>query len=334
MGVPVLLAGMRTREVKAMLRLGPVLETVKSIFLDNIALKVLSLAFALLLYAFIHSSQDAQRTMAVDLVAQTPPPSAHRLLLSPLPPGVRVTIRGSQSMLDQLRAEDLGSLQLDLKSGKVDHVDLEPSMVRVPAGLRAEQIDPSRLDLRWEDEIARQVVVQASIVGQPAPGFVVKGAPKADPPVIVVRGPQSAVETMQYARVEPFDVTGLAREGDYERTLPIERPQSRVELESPTAQVKVEIAREELQRVFTKVPVQIVGAARGTVTPPDVDVRVEGPPEIVKALRADQVVPTVDVRSGAGAPPVQPPARLPVSAEIERCRVTLQPKVVVVRWQP
>jgi len=317
----------------AAIRLRSLLEKLRGLLFENITLKVVSLAAALLLYSFIHSSQDAQRTMAVDLVAQAPPSSAHRVLLTPLPPAVRVTIRGSRTMLDELRAEDLGSLQLDLRSGKLDHVDLDPTMVHVPAGLRAEQIDPTRIDLRWEDEIARQVPIQVSVIGQPAPGFVVKGAPRAEPSVVLAKGPRSAVEILQYARAEAFDVTGLGREGDYDRTLAIERVQSPIELDSLTTVVKVEIAREELQRLFVKVPIQIVGATRGTVMPPEVDVRVDGPPEIVRALRQDQIVPTVDVRSGPNVPPPTSPARLPVSAQVENCRVTLQPKIVVVRWQ-
>jgi YbbR domain-containing protein len=318
----------------AMVEIGPLLGKLKAFFFDDIALKLVAFLLALGLYAFIHSSQDGQVTMAVDLIAKTPPPNAHRVLLTTLPPAVRVTVRGSLPMLDKLRAEGLGSVQIDLKSGKVDHVDLEPSMVRVPAGLRAEQIEPARIDLKWDDEVVRQIPIQASVVGQPAAGFVVKGTPKVEPPVVLVRGPQSAVETMQYARTEALDVTGRAAEGEYERELTIDRAPSMVELDSPKATVKVEIAREELQRVFVKVPVQVVGAARGSVTPPEVDVRVEGPPDIVKSLRADQIVPTVDVRTSPGSPPAQPPARLSVSAEIERCRVTVQPKAVVVRWQP
>jgi YbbR domain-containing protein len=315
-------------------RLRPILEKLKTALSDNIALKVLALGFALLLYAFIHSAQDAQRTMAVALVAKMPPPSAHRILMTSLPPVLRVTIRGSRPMLDELRAEDLGSLPLDLTSGKVDHIDLDTSMLHVPAGLKAEQIDPARLDLKWEDEVARQVVVQASVVGQPAAGFVVKGLPRVDPPSVVVRGPASVVESMQYVRVEAFDVTGLGREGEEPRTLAIEHPPPLVDIDSPTVQVKVEIAREQLQRAFVKVPVQIVGASHGTVMPQYVDVQVEGPPDVVRALRPDQVVPTVDVGASGATPPPTSPARLPVSADVERCKVTVQPKMVVVRWQP
>src|SRR5882724_3708799 len=242
---------------------------------ENIGLKVLSFAFALGLYTFIHGAQDAQRTLPVDVVATTPPESAHRVLLTPLPPIVRVTVRGPRTILDEMKADDLGSIQLDLRTGKIDHINFDPAAVHLPPGVRAEQIDPPSLALRWEDEIIREVPVHASITGQPAPGFVVKGAPQAEPAMVRAMGPRSLVDVVQFARAEALDVTGSAKEGTYDRVLPLDRPPARVQFETQTVTVRVEIAREELQRVFIKVPVQRVGVARGTVTPPEIDVKIE-----------------------------------------------------------
>src|SRR5262245_40589163 len=98
---------------------------------ENLGLKLLSFAFALGLYAFIHSSQEAQRNLPVDVVAAMPQ-SAHRVLLTPLPPIVRVTVRGPRNIVDEMKADDLGSFLLDLRSGKVDHVDFDPSAVHLP----------------------------------------------------------------------------------------------------------------------------------------------------------------------------------------------------------
>ena len=173
--------------------------------IENLGLKILSFAFALGLYAFIHSAQEAQRVLPVDVVAATPPDSAHRVLLTPLPPVVRVTVRGPRTILDDMKADDLGTFQLDLRSGKLDHVDFDPSAVHLPPGTRAEQIDPPSISLRWEDEIAREVPVQASIVGQPMQGLIVKGVPKVEPATVKTMGPRSVVEVVQVARAEPFD---------------------------------------------------------------------------------------------------------------------------------
>jgi hypothetical protein len=308
------------------------LNRVRDMMFENLGLKLLSFAFALGLYAFSHGAQDAQRTLPVDVVATPPPVGAHRVLVTPLPPQVRVTVRGSRSLLDEMRAEDLGSLQVDLSTGKADHIEFQTNMVHVPPGVHVEQIDPPAIELRWEDVIVREVPVQASITGQPSPGYIVKGVPRADPASVRARGPRTVIDVVQYARAEAFDVTGLQKEGVYERTLAIDRPPSRVEFDNQTATVKVEIAREELQRLFVKVPVQLVGLARGTTTPAEVDVRVEGPPEIVRALRTDQIVPTADPKS-AGANVTTPgSAKLEVKVELDQCKATVQPQIVVVRW--
>jgi hypothetical protein len=124
----------------------------------------------------------------------------------------------------------------------------------------------------------------------------------------------------------------LSKEGTYDRTLPLDRPPGRVEFDTPTVHVAVEIAREELQRIFVKVPVQIVGAARGSATPTEVDVRVEGPPDLVRSLRTDQLVPTVDLHSAGVNTQSAGSAKLPVMVELEGCRATVQPQTVVVRW--
>ena len=94
----------------------------------------------------------------------------------------------------------------------------------------------------------------------------------------------------------------------------------------------IEVAREEMQRVFVKVPVQLVGVARGAVTPAEVDVKVEGPPEVVRALRPDPIVPTVDLRSAGVSTATPGSTKLPVLVELESCRATVQPQLVVARW--
>jgi hypothetical protein len=299
---------------------------------ENLGLKVLSFAFALGIYAFVHGSEEAQRVLPVDVVASHPPASARRVLLTPLPSVVRVTVRGPRTLLDEMKADDLGAFQPDLRSGKVDHVEFDSSVIHIPPGVRVEQIDPPALSLRWEDEVLREIPVQASITGQPAPGFIIKGAPRVEPATVRAIGPRSLVDVVQFARAAPFDVTGLDQEKAHEHVLALDRPPPRVEFETQIVTVKVEVAREELQRIFVKVPVQAVGVTRAVLSPNEVDVKVEGPPELVRSLRTEQVVPTVDLRA-AGVTVTSPgSARLAAVVGLEGCRATVQPQMVVVRW--
>ncbi|HSN97374.1 MAG TPA: CdaR family protein, partial [Candidatus Nanopelagicales bacterium] len=196
---------------------------IRTAILENFGLKVLSLAFALGFYAFIHGAENAQRTFSVSVVSVMPKEDLNRQLMTQLPTEVAVTLSGSRTQLDDLRADDLGTLQLDLRSGRVPYIELDPSMFHVPEGLVVEQIYPPRIDLRWDDVITRTIPVQVPRTGELAQGFEVKGTIAVDPASVKARGPQSIVEVMQYARTEAFDVTGLT-EGAYRRTLALDRP--------------------------------------------------------------------------------------------------------------
>src|SRR5215472_5990155 len=171
----------------------PLAYQLRSVFLENLNLKALSLAFALVLYSLVHASQDAQRSLLLGVVALTPSESSNRVLMTAIPAQIRVTVRGPRSALDDLHADDMGSVQLDLRGGNETRVTFEPSMVPVPPGLRIEQIDPPTIDLAWEDLIVRDVPVEVGVVGTPARGFVVKGAPQSDPRMERAHGAKSEV---------------------------------------------------------------------------------------------------------------------------------------------
>jgi hypothetical protein len=307
--------------------MSPLAYQLRSLLLENLNLKALSLAFALVLYSLVHGSQEAQRSLLLGVVARTPPESSNRVLVTPIPAQIRVTVRGSRSALDDLHADDIGSVQLDLRGGNETRWTFEPAMIPVPPGLKIEQIDPPAIDLAWEDLIVRDVPVEVGVVGAPARGFVVKGAPQAEPRVVRARGPKSEVLVVQRARVDAFDVTGLT-EGKYTRQLAVDKPTGRVQLDAPSVSATVEIGREVVERTFTKVPIAVIGHANAKSQPAEVDVRLACPPEVVRALRPEQILPRAQVTAatdhGSDA--------LPVQLAIDQCEVHVTPPGVIVRW--
>jgi YbbR domain-containing protein len=294
---------------------------------ENLNLKLLSLAFALALYSFVHSSQDAQRSIPINVVVLTPPDTANRTLMTSIPAQIRVTVRGPRSTLDDLHADDISSIHVDVRNGNETRVVFDPSLIPVPPGIKVEQIDPPDIDLVWEDVVVRDVPVEVGVVGTPAAGFMVKGAPTADPPSVRAHGPKSEVLVLQRARADAFDVTGLT-DGKYQRQLAIERPLGRVTYDAMSVQAAVEIGREVAERPFQRVAVAVIGHANAKAQPAEVDVRLACPPEVVRALRPEQIVPRVQVSAtsdhGSDA--------LPVQLVIDQCEVHVTPPTVVVRW--
>ena len=302
-------------------------ERLRAVVVHNLGLKAVSLFAALVLYSSIHGSQDAARTVAVDVVAVLPPSQSNRVLTSPLPSRARITLRGSRTVLDDLHADDIGNLQLDVHRGTDRRLVLDASMVHVPPGVHVDQIDPPTVDLVWEDEIVRDVPVQVSVVGAPASGFVVKAFPTADPSTVRVHGPKSELLLLQHVRADAFDVSGLT-EGAYSRDLRLDTPGSRMLFDVPTVKASCEITREIAERPFTKVPVAVLGQTKAKTQPAEVDVRLACPPEILRSLRPEQVVPRVEVTSTASSGSIA----LPVNVNVDRCEAHVTPSTVVVRW--
>jgi hypothetical protein len=301
-------------------------ERIRALFTENLNLKVLSFAFALVLYSLVHDAQDAQRPIEVGVVMRLPPEASNRLLVGQSASKVRLTLRGSRAALDDLHVDDIGTLQLDARNGTEKRITLDSAMVHLPPGVRVEQFDPPAIDLQWEDQIVRDVPVEVSLVGSPANGYIVKGGPQADPPSVRVRGAKSEVMTLQHARAEAFDVRGLT-EGIYTRELAIDK---HVGLKYDQGEVKVttEITREIVERPFTKLAVAVVGPPKAKTQPAEVDVRLVCPPEVLRGLRVEQVVPTVEVKSkdAAGS------ASLPVVVSVDKCEAHVTPANVIVRW--
>jgi len=308
----------------------PLWERIRALVVENLNLKLISFAFAIVLYSLVHGGQDARRSVVVDLEVALPPESADRVLVGSIPQSVRIFVRGSNQTIDNLRASSV-SVQLNLTNQQPSHVSFEPKMVRLPEGLNVEieQFDPPSMDLHWEQRVLRDVPIQVSVVGTPADGFVVKGPLVAEPKLAKVRGPQSDVMVLQFVRADAFDVRGLT-EGTYPRQLAVERPSPRLRIEPLSAIVTAEITREVAERVFPKLPVVLVGIPKGKTTPGEVDVRLVCPPDIVRSLRPEQIVPQVEVTSKDPTGSVS----LPVSVRIDKCDAYSVPREVVARWAP
>jgi hypothetical protein len=304
-------------------------ERIRALITENLNLKLLSFAFALVIYSLVHGGQDARRSIVVDLEAILPAESSDRVLVSSIPQSVRIFARGTNQTIDNLRASSV-SVVMNLAQEAPTHVTFEPKMVRLPEGvnIEIEQFDPAFIDLKWEQRVVRDVPIQVSVVGTPADGFVVHGPLVAEPKAAKVRGPQSEVMVLQHVRADAFDVRGLT-EGSYPRQLAIERASPRLRIEPMSAIVTAEITREVAERVFQKIPVAVVGPSKGRAQPPEVDVRLVCPPDIVRSLRPEQIVAQVEVTSKEPSGSQS----LPVEIHIDKCEAYIQgSKEVVARW--
>lgn len=310
-------------------------DRLRGLLFDNFWLKLFSLVCALGLYSFIHGAESAQRTVEVDVVRLPPP--ADRQLMTELPTQVAVILRGPRTQLEALRRDDLGAVQIDLRSGHGTRIDLDPSSLRMPTGVSVEQMYPASVEARWEDIVQKDVPIQVARTGDPVPGLTVKGAVLVQPTQVTVRGPRPTLELLELVRTMPFDVSGLP-EGIHKRQLALDRPpslntaQASVKYGTDTVLATVEIARALVERELPKLKVQVVGILRATAQPATVTLKIKGTAEDVNAINPESIVVRVEPKTGGLDLSKPGNAYLDVLVDLPKVGVEVVPPKVYVQW--
>ena len=306
---------------------------IRAAFVENLGLKVLSLGCAVALWAFTQGPETAMRSFSISVVSVMPPASANRQLLAPPPTEVGITLRGPRSQLDELTADKIGPLSLDLSSARDAKIDLDEAMFNIPTGTSVEYIVPSSITVKWDDVIQKALRVEVPRTGEPASGCAVKGAMLTAPLEVQARGPRSLIDVMQVARAAPFDVTGLAQ-GTHTQKLPLDKPSnSFVSYDVGQVAATVEITRQLVTKTFSKLKVEVIGATRGTTRPGTVTVVVTGTAEDLNPISPESIVPRGEPK--AAGHDVSKPGNdnLPVLIDLPKgVTVQIEPPKVVATW--
>lgn len=312
----------------------PAIEWLRQAVSENLGLKAMALVFALGFFVYLHGQEDMQqRTVPVGVIS-LPPEDGARELMTRIPASIHITVRGPARAMTQMIHDGVAPIELDLRQGYPAKLDFHDDMFSLPRDVELLLVDPPYLELDWEEVVTRLVPLQASISGQPAEGRMVKGAPQVDPEKVTVRGPVSIVETMQFARLSPYVVSGLT-EGKWARRIAIDPPPQRVRLlGSPAATVSIEVVKRKSEKLFANQQVEVLGPARGHAHPLTVDVTVIGAPELVASLRTEQIVPRADLPA-TGKWTTETPhgsATVPITVLLNNVQVEVQPPSVTVKW--
>lgn len=266
----------------------------RGLFLDNLALKLTSLVAAFAIFSVVRGAEPAQRAIFVDVVAVTPSASSRSMLTSELPAKVRLTISGSRSILNAIRADDIPPVQIDLTNDSADLYYFEPELFNLPGGVEVTQIAPPTIPLTWARRGERSVPVVASFEGSPGAGLMMVGAPEVNPPSLTLRGAEPDLEMVERVATEPIALVELTA-GVHERRVGLTRLPPHVENTGDSSViVTFEIAQEMVERSIPRLDVAVVGGEVRELRPHRVRVILRGPPRVTDALDVSSIVPYVD----------------------------------------
>ena len=189
-------------------------EWVRSLFFDNIGLKLASFFLALLLYAHVVTEQQRESILQIPVAFSG---LADTLAVRGDPPDhIGVTIRGKWKDLIRLGLSN-PLLSVDLNGiGPGPYIEaitpekmatraFPPELAKV---LEVTAIgDPGEVALTIEPKAEKWVPVRARLAGQTAPGWRLDGPPVVSPESVLVSGPRSAVEAADTLNTLPVDIT-------------------------------------------------------------------------------------------------------------------------------
>src|SRR5262245_41110535 len=222
------------------------------IFIEDLRLKLLSLAIAVVLWLLV-TGQNQPVTAHVNVQLNFIRPPALEISNDP-PRTVDVMLTGSRNKLDDLTALDLVAT-VDISDQHAGERVLrlaDKAQISLPQGVKVDGFQPSAIPIRLEQIIERQIPIEPKLEGKPADGYQVyvvrpnKGA-------VLVRGPESRVNSLQKVLTESIWVTGR-RETFTAKDLGIDVPDTKIDLLDPVVSVIVEIAETAVEKTFTGVP--------------------------------------------------------------------------------
>jgi hypothetical protein len=173
---------------------------------QNLALKVVSVVLAALLWLIVSGEQTVERVLRIPL-EYTNIPAQLELVGDPLTV-VDVRVRGSSGALGRLSSGELAAV-LDVRSPRPGQrlYHLTGGDVRAPFGVDVVQVTPSSIALFFEQSSAKTVPVMPVLEGQPADGYMVEKV-TADPAKVEIVGPASALKGLSSAVTEAVSVDG------------------------------------------------------------------------------------------------------------------------------
>jgi hypothetical protein len=204
---------------------------------QNLALKVVSVVLAALLWLIVSGEQTVERVLRIPLEYTNIP--AQLELVGDPPTVVDVRVRGSSGALGRLSSGELAAV-LDVRSPRPGQrlYHLTGSDVRAPFGVDIVQVTPSSIALFFERSSAKSVPVLPVLEGQPADGYIVDKV-TAEPSKVEIVGPASSLKLLSSAVTEAVSVQGAMK--DVVETVTVGPADPSVRLRGPQTTTRVTV---------------------------------------------------------------------------------------------
>jgi len=181
---------------------------IREIITKNWGLKILSLAFAIMLWFFVVGEEKAEVGITLPLVIVNLPPNL--TISNDYPPYIKIRVYGPRSMVRAL-ASQRPSKVIDLKDATpgVRIIRLSANNLPIPSSIRIIRIQPSMIKLVLSPIITKILPVKPVIIGHPAKGYKIESI-KVIPNKVAVSGPKNELKKLRYIKTMPININNAS----------------------------------------------------------------------------------------------------------------------------
>ena len=270
----------------------------RSIFLDNLLLKLLALAIAVSLVISKRVDRVIRVKKMVGLELKYPD---DRVLISVLPPQIELSLEGPYGLIRQFEEErrdtPFKAYRINFNGSENGIYNFQRDYYALPPGLKLNAISPSSMVVRFDEKLERRVPVTPYFVGELPNGFRMKEK-AVTPDFVTVVGAKTVLEDLDKAETLPVQLAGRTESGIYEIGLRDPPLFVRYTIDSPRVNLRMDVEELLEEKVFENIPIALKGDPGEQtlkITPSKVAVAIKGPLRILEQLSETAIKPFVEI---------------------------------------
>lgn len=215
------------------------------LFSENLALKLISLAFAVVLWFFVMGERRHEVSHIVPVTYRGVPEGL--IIANQVPGAVEVMVSGPRALLSHLSSADM-AIVVNLAGAEAGVTSIKRlgESLTLPTGLTMTRISPAYVDVKLERIREKAVPVRVVLGGEPAPGYRVRRL-RIAPPQVTVSGAESELKAVSEVVTEGLDIGGVRETFTQTVALSHSRPFTALK-EQRTVEVQVQIVADPTAR--------------------------------------------------------------------------------------
>jgi YbbR domain-containing protein len=179
----------------------------RKFFFENLGLKIVAISLAVILWVFVTSRGQSEKSIDVPLEF-TNIPSGLEIVNSTVKK-IGLDIKGQERLIRNINPPDIRVL-VDMSKAKKGestyYITLED--IKVPPAITVTNISPSSVKVIIDETVKKSVKVRPVIIGEPENGYYLKSV-EVTPQTVVIEGVSPEVRKVNYIKTEAVDISGL-----------------------------------------------------------------------------------------------------------------------------